>query len=57
MLQVQPLKKKKKKEHGSSLVAQQVKDLALPLLWLGSVLWCGLAGEFPYALGTAKKKN
>ena len=57
MLQVQLLKKKKKKEHGSSLVAQQVKDLALPLLWLGSLLWGGLAGEFPYALGSQKKKN
>lgn len=27
---------------GSSLVAQQAKDLALPLLWLGSLLWLGL---------------
>ena len=23
-------------------MAQQVKDLALPLQWLGSLLWCGL---------------
>ena len=23
-------------------MAQQVKDLALPLLWLGSLLWCVL---------------
>ena len=26
---------------GSSLVAQQVKDLALPLLWCGFSLWSG----------------
>ena len=26
----------------SSLVAQQVKDLALSVLWLGSLLWHGL---------------
>ena len=32
-------KKKKKKSQRSSLVAQQVKDLALLLLWLGSLLW------------------
>ena len=28
----------------SSLVAQQVKDLALLLLWLWSLLWCKLPG-------------
>ena len=26
---------------GSSLVAQQVKDLALSVQWPGSLLWCG----------------
>ena len=32
---------KKKKKTWSSLVTQQVKDLALSLLWLGSLLWHG----------------
>ena len=32
----------KKVSFGSSLVAQWVKDPALSLLWLGSLLWCGL---------------
>ena len=36
---------------GSSLVAQQDKDLALPLLWLGSLLWlsghCFCLGSIP----------
>ena len=34
MLQVQPLKKKKKVKLGVPLVAQRVEDPALPLLWL-----------------------
>lgn len=43
---------------------QSVKDLALSLEWLGSLLWCGsdpcLAWEIPDAVGTApppQKKN
>ena len=45
---------------GSSLVAQWVKDLALSLLWLRSLLWRGFDSwpqELPHALGTAKKKK
>ena len=43
---------------GSSLVARQVKDLALSLLWLGLLLWYGFdpwPGEVPHAKGAAKK--
>ena len=32
----------KNKKTRSSLVTQKVKDLVLPLLWLGSLLWFGL---------------
>ena len=43
-----------------SLVVQQLKDLALSLQQLGSLLWCGswvqsLAYELPHAVGPAKK--
>ena len=43
---------------GNSLVAQQVEDLALSLLWLRSQLWYkvqALAQELLHAVGTAKK--
>ena len=39
------------------MVAQQVKDLALSLLWLRSLLWVQVrpvAWELPYAMGVAK---
>ena len=40
----------------SSLVAQQVKDPALSLLWLGPLAWIqSLTWELPYAVGVAKK--
>ena len=45
---------------GSSLVAQQGKDLVLSLLWLGSLLWHrfnSLAQELPHAALTAKEKK
>ena len=45
---------------GSSLVAQQVKDVALSLQWLGLMLWSrfGLwSGELTHATGAAKKKE
>ena len=38
-------------------MAQWAKDPAWSLLWLGSLLWCGLAWEFTYATGVAKKKK
>ena len=41
-------------------MAQQVKDLVLLLLWLGSQLWCGIdpwAQNFCIATGAARKKN
>ena len=44
----------------SSLMAQQVKDPVLPLLWLRSLLWCGfqsLAQELPRAEAMTKKKK
>ena len=44
----------------SSLVAQWVKDLALSLLWLRSLLWHRLdpwPREFPHAVGAVKKKK
>lgn len=42
----------------SSLVAQRIKDLALSLLWLGSLLWDvqALVREYLYATGMAKVK-
>ena len=42
----------------SSLVAQRIKDLALSLLWLGSLLWDvqALVREHLYATGMAKVK-
>ena len=42
------------------MVAQQVKDPGLLLLWLGLLLWCGFdspARELPHALGVAKKRK
>ena len=42
----------------SSLEAQRIKDLALSLLWLGSLLWDvqALVREYLYATGMAKVK-
>ena len=54
------LKKKRVSTSSSSLVVQWVKDLALSLQWLKytAVVWVqSLAGEFPYATGTAKKQT
>ena len=42
-----------------SLMAQQVKDPALSLLFLVSLVWCGFdpwPGELLHASGTVKKK-
>ena len=50
----------KKGRNHSSLVAQQVKDLALSLLWLWLQLWCKFSPwprEFLHALGAAEKKR
>ena len=44
----------------NSLVVQQVKDLALSLQQLGSLLWCGFdpwPWELPYVVGTTKNKQ
>ena len=44
----------------SSLVAQWVKDLALSLLWLGSLMWCGFhpwPGNFCTLWEQPKKKK
>ena len=40
-------------------MAQQVKDLALSLQWLGSLLWQvqSLTQELPHALDAEKKKE
>ena len=41
-------------------MAHQVKDLALSLMWLWSLLWHGFdpwPGEQPYATGVAKTKQ
>ena len=41
-------------------MVQGVKDPVLPLLWLGSLLWCRFnpwLWEFPHALGAAKKEG
>ena len=45
---------------GSSLLVQQVKNLALSLQWLQMLLWWwipSLAWELLFAVGTAKKKK
>ena len=57
MLRVWP-KKKKKKKCGSSVVVQQVKDLALSETWVAAVsqVW-SLAQEISYATGMAKTKQ
>ena len=47
-------------ETRGSLAAQWVKDLALSLQRLGSLLWCGFEpwpGNFPHGAGAAKKKK
>ena len=46
----------------SSLVAQQVKNPALPLQWLGSLLWYGFhpwlrTSKLPHTVDMAKKKK
>ena len=44
----------------NSLMARQVKDLVLSLLWLWVWLWWGfisLAQELPHAVSAAKKTN
>ena len=49
-----------KRHSGSSSVAQWVKDPALSLQWLGSLLWLRfdpMAWIFPHASSEAKKKN
>ena len=49
-----------KKNGKEFLVAQQVKDTALSLLWLGSLLWRGFypwPRELLPTLGMAKKKK
>ena len=38
---IKKIKFPKNKNKRNSLVAQYVKHPALPLLWLGSLLWCG----------------
>ena len=44
----------------SSLMSQQVEDLALSLLWLSALLWhryLFLAQELPHAMGMAKREK
>ena len=53
-------KKKKGKKSWSSLVAQQVKDLALSLLWFWLLLWHRFdpwLGNFCRPIGVAKKEE
>ena len=48
------------KNFRSSLVAQQVKDLAWSLLWLGLLLWLGFdpwPGNFHMAQAQPTEKN
>ena len=50
----------KKKNSQSSLVAQWVKDLALSLLWLGSLLWHRFhpwTGKFSMLWAQPEKEN
>lgn len=47
-------------QNRNSLVAPWVKNLALSLLWLGSLLWNGFdawPGNYLHAMGVAKKKR
>ena len=49
-----------KKTEGSSLLEQQVKDLALPLQWLGLLLYCAFhpwSENFHMTLAQPKKKR
>ena len=59
MLQCSP-KKKRERENWNSLVAQQVKDPVLSLLWLVLLLWCGLIpwpGDFHMSQTWSKKRE
>ena len=50
----------KKNQRGSSCMAQQIKDLVLPLLWLRLQLWHGFyipGWELPHAMVSAKGKK